>query len=89
MADIRKRTGRKGTTYQVRYASKAAKGGYAYATFATLKEARDFLESGEDQEAQGAAQQRKSRPSTAPSRSGSTSARKKGATIEVPCPFHP
>ena len=39
--------GSKGTTYQVRYASKAAKGGYAYATFDTLKEARAFLESGE------------------------------------------
>lgn len=46
MADIRKRTGRNGTTYQVRYASKAAKGGYAYATFDSAKEARAFLESG-------------------------------------------
>ena len=46
MADIRKRTGSKGTTYQVRYASKATTCGYAYATFATLKEARDFLEGG-------------------------------------------
>jgi integrase len=47
MADIRKRTGSKGTTYQVRYASPEAKSGYAYATFDTLKEARQFRESGE------------------------------------------
>jgi integrase len=40
MSDIRRRTGAKGTTYQVRYASKAAKTGYAYATFETRKEAR-------------------------------------------------
>ncbi len=44
MSDIRKRTGRKGTTYQVRYATP---NGYAYKTFDTLKEARDFRESGE------------------------------------------
>ena len=44
MADIRKRTGSKGTTYQVRYPSPAAKSGYAYATFDTLKEARAFHE---------------------------------------------
>ncbi|RVI34221.1 tyrosine-type recombinase/integrase [Sinorhizobium meliloti] len=44
MSDIRKRTGAKGTNYQVRYPSKAAKSGYAYATFATRKEARDFSE---------------------------------------------
>ena len=44
MSDIRKRTGPKGTTYQVRYPSKAAKSGYAYATFATRKEARAFTE---------------------------------------------
>ena len=42
MSDIRKRTGAKGTTYQVRYPSKAAKSGYAYATFLTRKEAIDF-----------------------------------------------
>jgi integrase len=47
MIDIRKRVGRKGATYQVRYPSKATKSGYAYATFDTLKEARAFLESGE------------------------------------------
>ena len=44
MADIRKRVGKKGTTYQVRYPSKATKSGYAYATFNTLKEARAFRE---------------------------------------------
>lgn len=44
MADIRKRTGAKGTTYQVRYPSSATKSGYAFKTFATLKEARSFRE---------------------------------------------
>jgi len=44
MADIRKRTGAKGTNYQVRYPSKAAASGYSYATFDTLKEARAFTE---------------------------------------------
>lgn len=44
MADIRKRTGRKGSTYQVRYPSKATKGGYAFKTFETLKDARAFTE---------------------------------------------
>lgn len=44
MSDIRKRTGSKGTTYQVRYPSKASKSGYAYATFATRKEAMEFRE---------------------------------------------
>jgi integrase len=47
MADIRKRNGSKGVTYQVRYPSKASKSGYAYKTFLTLKEAREFRESGE------------------------------------------
>lgn len=46
MSDIRKRTGAKGTTYQVRYPSNATKSGYAYKTFATRKEAQAFLESG-------------------------------------------
>lgn len=46
MADIRKRTGAKGVTYQVRYPSKASKSGYTYATFLTRKEALDFLQSG-------------------------------------------
>lgn len=44
MADIRKRTGKKGTNYQVRYPSKSAASGYTYATFDTLKEARAFTE---------------------------------------------
>lgn len=44
MSDIRKRVGKKGTTYQVRYPNKATKSGYAYATFDTLKEARAFRE---------------------------------------------
>jgi integrase len=46
LADIRNRTGAKGTTYQVRYASKAADGGYAYKTFDTRKAARAFLDEG-------------------------------------------
>ncbi len=46
MSDIRKRVGKKGTTYQVRYPSKATKSGYAYATFATRKEALAFVQSG-------------------------------------------
>lgn len=45
MSDIRKRTGSKGTTYQVRYPSKAAKSGYAYKSFSTRKEALKFRES--------------------------------------------
>ncbi len=44
MSDIRKRKGTKGTTYQVRYPSKATKSGYAYATFDKLKDARAFQE---------------------------------------------
>ncbi|TCU21835.1 site-specific recombinase XerD [Rhizobium azibense] len=44
MADIRKRDGSKGTTYQVRYPDPTAKSGYSYATFDTLKEARAFRE---------------------------------------------
>lgn len=46
MVDIRKRTGAKGPTYQVRFPSKTTKSGYAYATFDTMKEARAFVESG-------------------------------------------
>jgi integrase len=42
MADIRKRTGAKGTTYQVRYPSNTTKSGYTYATFNTLKEGTRF-----------------------------------------------
>lgn len=41
MSDIRKRTGRKGVTYQVRFGTPA---GYEYRTFDTLKEAREFRE---------------------------------------------
>lgn len=44
MSDIRKRSGKSGTTYQVRYPSRATKSGYAYKTFDTLKEARAFRE---------------------------------------------
>lgn len=44
MADIRKRVGKKGTTYQVRYPSKSTQSGYAFKSFATLKEARSFVE---------------------------------------------
>lgn len=44
MSDIRKRTGAKGTTYQVRYPCPASKSGYAYATFLTRKEAIAFRE---------------------------------------------
>jgi integrase len=46
MSDIRTRKGKKGTTYQVRYPSKASAKGYSYKAFETLKEARAFLESG-------------------------------------------
>lgn len=44
MADIRKRTGKRGTNYQVRYPSNTTSSGYAFATFSTLKEARHFTE---------------------------------------------
>lgn len=47
MSDIRKRVGKKGTTYQVRYPSKTAKSGYAFRSFPTRKEAVAFIESGE------------------------------------------
>lgn len=50
MADVRKREGKNGTTYQVRYASPGSKTGYAYATFRTMKEARAFVESGKIRE---------------------------------------
>jgi integrase len=46
MSDIRKRTGAKGTTYQVRYPDSSRKSGYTYVSFDTLKEARAFLEGG-------------------------------------------
>lgn len=44
MADTRKRSGSKGTTYQVRYARPSSSSGYAYATFNTMKEARAFAQ---------------------------------------------
>lgn len=44
MSDIRKRTGAKGTTYQVRYADKSSRAGYSYKTFQTRKEALAFRE---------------------------------------------
>jgi len=53
MADIRKRVGEKGTTYQVRYPSKTAKSGYAYKSFDTLKEARDYRENSKARESAG------------------------------------
>lgn len=43
MSDIRKKTGKNGTTYQVRF--RAAGGGYRYRSFGTRKEATAFLES--------------------------------------------
>jgi len=46
MVDIRKRTGAQGTTYQVRYPSKAVKSGYAFKSFPTLKEAREYVSHG-------------------------------------------
>ena len=45
MSDIRKRTGKKGSTYQVRYADKSSDTGYSYKTFSTRKEALAFRES--------------------------------------------
>tara|TARA_R110000787_G_scaffold65861_6_gene148101 strand:- start:17570 stop:18775 length:1206 start_codon:yes stop_codon:yes gene_type:complete len=44
MADIRKRQGKKGVTYQVRYPDETSKSGYSFATFKTMKEARVFTE---------------------------------------------
>ena len=44
MADIRKRQGKKGVTFQVRYPNKAARTGHSFATFKTMKEARAFTE---------------------------------------------
>jgi integrase len=42
MSDIRKRSGKKGTTYQVRYPDGTSARGYGYATFKTRKEALAF-----------------------------------------------
>lgn len=44
MSDIRKRTGKKGSTYQVRYVNPAVASGYSFKTFATRKEALAFSE---------------------------------------------
>lgn len=49
MADIRKRTGSKGTTYQVRYSDPSAKSGYSYASFVTRKEALEFRDGSANQ----------------------------------------
>lgn len=49
MADIRKRTGSKGTTYQVRFPDPSAKSGYSYATFDTRKEALEFRDGSANQ----------------------------------------
>jgi len=56
MSDIRKRTGTKGTTYQVRYAEPGTASGYAYKTFDTAKEARAFREDAAARLANGARQ---------------------------------
>jgi integrase len=42
MSDIRKRTGKKGTTYQVRYSDRTSDTGYSYKSFETRKEALAF-----------------------------------------------
>lgn len=42
MSDIRKRTGKKGVSYQVRYADSSSDTGYSYASFRTLKEAKAY-----------------------------------------------
>ena len=44
MSDIRKRTGKKGSTYQVRFVDSSSATGYSYKTFTTSKAARSFLE---------------------------------------------
>lgn len=53
MSDVRKKIGKKGVTYQVRYADKGSKSGYSYKTFATAKEARQFRESPKETRAGG------------------------------------
>jgi len=50
MADIRKRQGKKGVTYQVRYPDKSSKSGYSFATFKAMKEARAFSENSSEWE---------------------------------------
>lgn len=54
MADIRKRTGTTGTSYQVRYPDARRRSGYSYATFATRKEALAFREDSAARKAAGA-----------------------------------
>lgn len=48
MSDIRKRVGKNGTTYQVRYPDTTSKSGISYATFHTMKAARAFVESNKE-----------------------------------------
>ena len=85
MADIRKRTGAKGTTYQVRYPDTASKTGYSYKTFETLKEARAFRESGEAKKAEEGARARR-HPQLSPTVSGNgwRFARRKAGTAAMP-----
>lgn len=45
MADIRKRNGKNGTTYQVRFPSSASASGYAYKSFKTRQEALAYRDS--------------------------------------------
>jgi hypothetical protein len=80
MADIRKRKGAKGITYQLRYPSKATKSGYAYKRFLTKKQARKFHESGEAKRNGAARFGGGIVQSAAGSRNGWRSARKKDAT---------
>ncbi|AXM98010.1 tyrosine-type recombinase/integrase [Pseudomonas plecoglossicida] len=44
MPDIRKRSGKKGSIYQVRYEDKSSATGYSYQSFALRKEAQSFIE---------------------------------------------
>ena len=44
MSDIRKREGKNGITYQVRFPNPSSKSGYSYKTFKTAKEARYYRE---------------------------------------------
>lgn len=48
MSDIRKRTGTKGATYQVRFADLSSPTGYSYKTFLTRKEALAYREGPKD-----------------------------------------
>ena len=53
MSDIRKRSGKKGPTYQVRYADISSKTGYSYKTFETKKEALAFREDAQSHQRTG------------------------------------